>query len=113
MELRDLADETFVDFTAGGAGRAQSDEAFAAAGVAREVAFEATAVDLIARLVRQGLGISLLPAAFVPEVPGVCTVPIRDAPTRVEYLVWSRVRPAPPAAALLEALGAASESGGE
>ncbi|MUL42997.1 LysR family transcriptional regulator [Streptomonospora sp. PA3] len=106
VDLRELAEETFVDFTAGGAGRAQSDEAFAAAGVRREVAFEATAVDLIARLVREGLGISLLPAAYVAELPDLCTVRIRDAPTRVEYLVWSRFRPAPPAAALLSALGA-------
>ncbi|NYI98635.1 DNA-binding transcriptional LysR family regulator [Streptomonospora nanhaiensis] len=111
VELREIADETFVDFSAGTAGRAQSDQAFAAAGLTREVAFEVTAPDFITRLVRMGLGISLLPAAFVPEVPGVVAVPIRDAPARVEYLVWSRFRPAPPAAALLAALGVGPEDG--
>ncbi|MBX6169579.1 MAG: LysR family transcriptional regulator, partial [Thermobispora bispora] len=43
--LRDLMDEPFIDFRAGSAGRAQSDEAFAAAGVRREVPFEVSSAD--------------------------------------------------------------------
>ncbi|MGW6505622.1 LysR substrate-binding domain-containing protein, partial [Nonomuraea angiospora] len=58
VDLRRLSDEVFVDFPAGTAARAQSDEAFAAAGVTREVAFEITNADLMARLVRLGLGIA-------------------------------------------------------
>ncbi|MDR8412577.1 LysR family transcriptional regulator [Nonomuraea sp. 3-1Str] len=105
VDLRRLAEETFVDFPAGTAGRAQSDEAFEAAGIQREVAFEVTAVDFMARLVREGLGVAMMPAAFVPQLPGLAVLPVRDAPGRVEYLVWSRFRPAPAAAAFLAGLG--------
>ncbi|MBE1582082.1 LysR family transcriptional regulator [Nonomuraea angiospora] len=104
VDLRRLSDEVFVDFPAGTAARAQSDEAFAAAGVTREVAFEITNADLMARLVRLGLGIALMPAAFAPELPGVRVVELRDPPTRVEHLIWSRLRPSPAAAAFLDVL---------
>ncbi|TDD96718.1 LysR family transcriptional regulator [Actinomadura rubrisoli] len=105
VELRRLSDEPFVDFPTGTAARAQTDEAFAAAGVRREVAFEVTAVDFIARLIQQGLGIAMLPAAFVSQLPGLPIVRLSDAPARVEHLIWSRFRPSPAAAAFLSALG--------
>ncbi|MET9244497.1 LysR family transcriptional regulator [Nonomuraea sp. NPDC003709] len=104
VDLRRLSDEVFVDFPAGTAARAQSDEAFATAGVSREVAFEITNADLMARLVRLGLGVAMMPAAFAPELPGVHVVELRDPPTRVEHLIWSRLRPSPAAAAFLDAL---------
>ncbi|MFI7130934.1 LysR family transcriptional regulator [Nonomuraea sp. NPDC050153] len=104
VDLHRLSSEVFVDFPVGTAARAQSDEAFAAAGVSREVAFEITNADLMARLVRLGLGIAMMPAAFAPELPGVHLVELRDPPTRVEHLIWSRLRPSPPAAAFLAAL---------
>src|SRR5687768_15006988 len=90
VELRHLSDEPFVDFPAGTAGRIQSDEAFAAAGVRREVAFEISAPDFMARLIRQGLGIGMLPAAFVSTFPDLPNVRVRDAPARIEHLIWSR-----------------------
>ncbi|MEV0662392.1 LysR family transcriptional regulator [Actinomadura luteofluorescens] len=102
--LRRLSDEVFVDFSAGTAGRAQSDEAFAAAGVDRDVAFEVTTPDLVVRLVRLGLGVGMLPAAFVTGLAGLRVVELRDPPTRVEHLVWSRLGPSPAATAFLEAL---------
>ncbi|MFF4615888.1 LysR family transcriptional regulator [Nonomuraea jabiensis] len=109
VDLRRLADEVFVDFPAGTAARAQSDEAFAAAGVSREVAFEITNADLMARLVRLGLGVAMMPAAFAPELPGVHVVELRDPPTRVEHLIWSRLRPSPAAAAFLDVLDVRAE----
>ncbi|MGS2640114.1 LysR substrate-binding domain-containing protein [Streptosporangium sp. LJ11] len=113
VDLRRLSDEPFVDFPPGTAARAQSDEAFAAAGVRREVAFEVTNMDFMARLIRQGLGIGLLPAAFTPELPDLPVLRLRDAPTRMEHLVWSRFPPSPAAAAFLAALGIpAAESSG-
>jgi DNA-binding transcriptional LysR family regulator len=105
VDLRQLSDEPFVDFPSGTAARAQSDEAFAAAGVRREVAFEVTNVDFMARLVRQGLGIVMLPAAFVSELPGLPVLRLRDAPARMEHLVWSPFAPSPAAAAFLATLG--------
>ncbi|MEU9303455.1 LysR family transcriptional regulator [Streptomyces sp. NPDC048269] len=105
VDLHQLSDEPFVDFPPGTAARVQSDEAFAAAGVRRDVAFEVTNVDFMARLIRQGLGIGMLPAAFVCELPDLPVVRLRDAPARVEHLIWSRFPPSPAAAAFLSALG--------
>ncbi|MEV5829272.1 LysR family transcriptional regulator [Spirillospora sp. NPDC052242] len=106
-DLPRLADEPFVDFASGSAARAQSDQAFEAAGVRRDVAFEITTPQFMAALIRQGLGIGLLPAAFVSDLPDLPAVRLRDAPARVEHLVWSRFRPSPAAAAFLADLGVA------
>ncbi len=113
VDLARLADEPFVDFPAGTAGRAQSDDAFAAAGVRRDVAFEVSAPDPLARLIRQGLGIGMLPAAYMSEFPDLPFVRLRDAPARVEHLVWSSFRPSPATTAFLSMFGiTAAESGG-
>ncbi len=101
VELRLLADELFVDFAEGSAARAQSDQAFTAAGLHRDVAFEVSGIELMVRMVRNGLGIALLPAAFDAERHGLRVVPITDGPVRVERLVWSRSTPSPAAAAFL------------
>ncbi|GAB3989107.1 LysR family transcriptional regulator [Actinoallomurus acanthiterrae] len=111
MDLQRLSDEPFVDFPLGSAARAQTDEAFAAAGVRREVAFEVTTVDFMARLIRQGLGVGMMPAAFVSDLPDLRVLRLRDAPARMEHLIWSRFPPSPAAAAFLSALGiSAAES---
>ncbi|MFH8292522.1 LysR family transcriptional regulator [Streptomyces sp. NPDC018059] len=106
VDLSRLAEEAFVDFAEGSAARAQSDEAFAAAGLRREVAFEVSGVELMARMVRHGLGIALLPATFAAELPGLRTVPVTNGPVRVERLVWSRFTPSPAASAFLALLDA-------
>ncbi len=105
VDLSDLADEVFVDFADGSAARAQSDEAFAAAGLRREVAFEVSGVELMARMVRTGLGIALLPGAFADGLHEVRTVPVAGGPVRVERLIWSRFTPSPAASAFLALLG--------
>lgn len=104
VDLRRLATEVFVDFPAGTAGRLQSDHAFSAAGLDRDVAFEVSAVDLMVRLVQQGLGVAMLPSAFIPQLTGVATVPVTDAPARIEYLAWSRFSLTPAATAFLTTL---------
>jgi DNA-binding transcriptional LysR family regulator len=110
VDLRQLVDEPFVDFPAGTAGRAHSDGAFSAAGLRREVAFEVTTADFMARLIRQGLGIGMLPAAFVSELPDLPTIRLRDAPARIEHLIWSRFQPSPAVVAFLSALGISASS---
>ncbi|WP_278265350.1 LysR family transcriptional regulator [Nocardia sp. AG03] len=104
VDLRALSSEVFVDLPPGTAGRAQSDLAFAAAGLDRDVAFEVTSADYIAGLVRQDLGIALLPSRWVPQLSGVVTVEVTDGPTRVEYVVWGRSTHTPAAAAFLDVL---------
>ncbi|MET9623749.1 LysR family transcriptional regulator [Streptomyces sp. NPDC006464] len=105
VDLRRLAREVFVDLPAGTAGRVQSDLAFSAAGLSRDVAYEVTNADFLARLVGQGLGIAMLPHAFAPRLAGVTTVEVTDAPTRVEHVVWSRAGRTPAASEFLAALG--------
>ncbi|SCL71467.1 DNA-binding transcriptional regulator, LysR family [Micromonospora citrea] len=105
VDLARLSAEAFVDLPAGTAGRAQSDQAFAAAGVRREVAFEVTTVDvMMTRLIRQNLAVALLPSNYTPHLTGVVTVPVRDAPVRVEHLVWNRFTLTPAATAFLAEL---------
>ena len=104
VNLARLAEETFVDFPAGTPGRAQSDQAFAAADLARDVAFEVMAPDLMTRIVRQGLAIALLPSAVTGDAPGLATIPVTNGPRRVEYLIWSEFNPTPATAAFLTSL---------
>ncbi|MEW1550423.1 LysR family transcriptional regulator [Streptomyces tsukubensis] len=109
IALADVADETFVDFMHGTPARTQTDLAFTAAGLVRDVAYEAGVVELITRLIARGLGIALLPSAFVRPLaegdPELALVTVVDGPRRVEYLAWSRFNPSPAALALLDVLG--------
>ncbi|WP_219824016.1 LysR family transcriptional regulator [Actinokineospora auranticolor] len=104
VTLARLAEEVFVDLPAGTAGRAQTDQAFAAAGLTRDVAFEVTNADLMARLVQQNLGVSMFASNYVPRLTDVTTIPVPDAPGRVEYLVWNRAGRSPAASAFLDIL---------
>ncbi len=104
VDLRRLSCEVFVDLPAQTAGRVQSDQAFSAAGLSRDVAFEVTNADFLARLVGQGLGIAMLPSAYVRQLTGVTTIEVTDAPARVEYVIWSRAGRTPAATAFLTML---------
>lgn len=105
VNLQRLSSEVFVDLPAGTAGRTQSDLAFAAAGLSRDVAFEVTTVDfMMARLVRHGLAVAMLPSTYVPQLTGVTTIEVADAPARVEFVIWSLVSRTPAAAAFLDIL---------
>ncbi|MGI6878135.1 LysR family transcriptional regulator [Microbacterium sp. gxy059] len=108
LRLSDLAEEIFVDFPAGTPGRAQSDIAFAAAGVRREVMLEAVDAPTILDLVRADLAVALLPPAVVPEGEGLVAVPVADGPTRTEHLAWSGFNPSPATRAFLAMAGEGS-----
>ncbi|MFV0134391.1 LysR family transcriptional regulator [Streptomyces sp. HMX87] len=109
VTLAEIASEPFVEFVAGTPARAQSDQAFAAAGLVRDVAYEVGVVELITGLVRRGLGVSLLPSAFIRSLaaddPELALVPVVDGPRRLEYLVWGRFNPSPATRAMLGVLG--------
>jgi DNA-binding transcriptional LysR family regulator len=105
VDLRRLSSEVFVDLPARTAGRVQSDLAFSAAGIHRDVAFEVTNPDFLARLAGQGLGVAMLPSAYAAQLTGVITIEVTDAPTRVEYMIWSRDNRTPAATAFLAILG--------
>uniref|UniRef100_J2JYI1 LysR family transcriptional regulator n=1 Tax=Streptomyces auratus AGR0001 TaxID=1160718 RepID=J2JYI1_9ACTN len=103
--LARVARETFVDFTAGSAARRQRDDAFRAAGLDSEVAFEVTTVEFLAKLVRAGLGIGMVPETIAAGLPGLHAVRVRPAPERTERVVWSARGPSPAALAFLSAVG--------
>jgi DNA-binding transcriptional LysR family regulator len=102
VTLRRLSSEVFVDLPARTAGRLQSDQAFAAAGLTRDVAFEVTTAYLVSRLVEQGLAVAMLPSAYAPQLTGVTTIEVVDAAARVEYVIWSSDGRTPAAAAFLD-----------
>lgn len=104
VTLRRLSSEVFVDLPARTAGRVQSDQAFEAAGLTREVAFEVTTAYLTSRLVERGLAVAMLPSAYAPQLTGVTTIEVADAPARVEYVIWSRFDRTPAANAFLALL---------
>lgn len=112
VRLEQMAAETFVDFPAGSPGRTQTDRAFAARALERDVAFEVSDAGMMARLVRNDLAIGFLPrsfAEFAPELAGLPIVQVASAPRRVEYVVWNALGPSPAAAAFLAGIGVAAQ----
>lgn len=103
VELSDLAEEPFADFATGSPGRAQSDRAFRAAGLVRQVPYEAPTAELIGALVTAGLAVALLPAPFAPT-DGARTLAVRGGPHRTEFLIWNSFRTSSAAAAALRLL---------
>lgn len=101
VTLRQLAASPFADFPAGSPGRVQSDQAFEAAELEREVAYEMMSVELMTRIVGRDLAVALLPATVAHANPAVRALPLTDGPSRVEYLVWSRFNPTPATSAFL------------
>src|SRR5450830_22976 len=100
LPLAELENQPLVDFQAGTAGRRQTDEAFAAAGLRHRVQFEAGNVMLVGEFVRRGLALGLVPKKIAEGFEGVVTLPVSDAPSRYLYAVWSHT-PTPAAAAFL------------
>lgn len=94
VQLSDLADSAFADFPAGTSGRAQSDAAFLAARVRRDVAFESDTAASLIGLVAAGLAVTLLAPAVVRGYREVVdTVAVQDGPVRVEHLAWDAAAP--------------------
>ncbi|MEZ0491906.1 LysR family transcriptional regulator [Kineococcus sp. TBRC 1896] len=82
VRLRDVATRPCVDFPAGTGGRRQTDAAFAAASLVRDVVVESDDVALLLDLVRRGVGTALLTASSVPDLAGLRTVAVVDGPAR-------------------------------
>ncbi|MEZ0165746.1 LysR substrate-binding domain-containing protein [Kineococcus sp. LSe6-4] len=82
VRLRDVAARPCVDFPAGTGGRRQTDAAFAAASLVRDVVVESDDVGLVLDLVRRGTGTALLPASAVLDRAGLHTVAVVDGPAR-------------------------------
>jgi DNA-binding transcriptional LysR family regulator len=79
VTLAQVAGEPFIDFPLGWGNRAVVDQAFAAAGLDREVPFEAADFTAVINLVRGGLGLAFLPATVAADLGAdLDVIEIRD-----------------------------------
>ncbi|MDQ2881590.1 MAG: LysR family transcriptional regulator [Actinomycetota bacterium] len=106
VSLERLAEESFIDFSAGSGLRNQTDQAFRAAGLIRRVVFEVTSIDKLAELTALGLGITLLPRSNADDLtnginPRHRQLSIPEGPQRSVCLVWA-TPPTPAARAFIE-----------
>jgi DNA-binding transcriptional LysR family regulator len=99
VTLESLAGEHFIDFPAGWGTRAIVDRAFTAAGLERQVSFEAGDYATTAGLVRHGLGVAFIPASAAAPLDGVARLTLSPAP-----LIW-QISVATPAGRRLSAAG--------
>ncbi len=79
VPLAELGAEPFVDFPVGYGCRVVVDHAFALAELRRRVAVEAAEFGMAVAIVRQGLGVAILPGFAADGVEGVRALPIADA----------------------------------
>lgn len=100
LSLAELARQTLVDYQAGTGPRQQTDAAFQAAAIERRVTVEVNHVEWLEALVRQNVGIALVPLATAAHYPGLVTIPVQAAPRRRVYFAWGR-HPTPAALAFL------------
>ncbi len=108
VALRELADASFVDFPPGWIVRTLVDRAFAALDVRRRVMIEVADVDACRQLVREGLGVALLPVSIIAADPSGLTVrPVVPA-LQWDLAVVLRASgpPSPAAAAFIQLLEA-------
>jgi DNA-binding transcriptional LysR family regulator len=104
IDLRELADQSFVDFPAGWIVRTLVDRAFAALDIHRRVAIEVADVPACKQLIREGLGVALLPESIIAaDSAGLQT---RDVVPAVSWelavVVRDGVDPSPAAAAFMD-----------
>jgi DNA-binding transcriptional LysR family regulator len=83
-DLEPLAGEVFIDFPPGFGNRAVVDRAFAAAGLDRQVSFEAAEFTAAIGLVRGGLGVAFLPASVAAQWPDLAALEVRG-----HALLWA------------------------
>ncbi|WAM19398.1 LysR substrate-binding domain-containing protein [Rhodococcus sp. JS3073] len=81
VDLRELREETFVDFYPGWVTRDVVDQAMAAAHVERRVAFEVNDVHWLLDLVGYGLGVAVVPEVFSHKKTAARFIPLAAAPT--------------------------------
>jgi DNA-binding transcriptional LysR family regulator len=87
VQLGELAGESMVDFPPGTGSRVQSDRAFAEAGFVRATPTEASGAELVADLVRGGVGIGILASGYAARQRDLHSVAIANTPERAVYLI--------------------------
>ncbi|HEV3291126.1 MAG TPA: LysR family transcriptional regulator [Streptosporangiaceae bacterium] len=107
-----LADEPFIDFPPGWGNRAVVDRTFAAAGLDRQVLFEAADFATAFGLIRHGLGVAFIPASALAQAGPAQTGDLAQVALagggpwwRVSVAFAAGRRPSAAAAAFLAGLG--------
>ena len=99
--LQDLAEERLILPRSRSGLRKVVDDAFAAQGIAPNVAYEGDDLAIVQGLVEAGLGTTLLPVPLPMPSTRVSVLPLREpAIARTMVLCWNRRRSLPPAARL-------------
>ncbi|HWD07152.1 MAG TPA: LysR family transcriptional regulator [Amycolatopsis sp.] len=105
VDVSDLAAETVIRFAAGWGIRRQADDAFTAAGITPDTPYEVSDYDTAAGLVRNRLGVTLLPATPAGRYPDLRAVAVKPATTWTLALATpAQLPPSAAAAALAETL---------
>jgi len=104
IDLRELADQSFVDFPTGWIVRTLVDRAFDAVGLHRHVTIEVADVPACKQLIREGLGVALLPESIIAaDSAGLQTRDVVPAVSwEVGVVVREGVDPSPATAAFLD-----------
>ncbi|MFE9609863.1 LysR family transcriptional regulator [Streptomyces sp. NPDC006012] len=103
VQVPDLAGETVVRFAAGWGIRRLTDDAFTTTGTDVAAPYEVADYDTAAGLVRNRLGVTLMPATAAGDYPGLRTVPVAPALTWTLALATQAQFPATPAATAMAA----------
>jgi DNA-binding transcriptional LysR family regulator len=77
ITLAELQTEAMTDLPPGWGTRMSSDQAFAAAGLTRTIAYEVNDTTSIIDFVRHGIAVALLPPSFLSDLDDISVVPIR------------------------------------
>jgi DNA-binding transcriptional LysR family regulator len=101
VPIANLAEQTIVLFAAGWGLRRQTDQAFAAAGIAPDAPYEVTNYDTAAGLVRNRLGVTLMPATPASHYPDLRAIQVSPTLTWTLACATSTRLPVPPAAAAM------------
>ncbi|WP_128642560.1 LysR family transcriptional regulator [Rhodococcus opacus] len=80
-----LEDEVFVDFSTELAARQATDDAFAAAGIERQIRVTCNEIGSLLELVAHGIGLAIVPRSLAQAT----RVPIRLVPLEEASLVWT------------------------
>jgi DNA-binding transcriptional LysR family regulator len=98
VRLGEVADEPFIDHPTGWGTRTAVDQAFAGARLQRTVAFEVGDTLSMLSLIRQRLGVAILPPSLVRATDGVRLVPLSGGEPRWEVSLATATNRPPSAA---------------
>ncbi|PTR26629.1 LysR family transcriptional regulator [Rhodococcus sp. OK519] len=102
VTLLDLAGKPTVDFPAGTGARRQSDDAFAMAGLPRNVVAQAGTATLVAALTEAGVGVGFLPESDAVTRAELRVLRIADAPIRTVHMISKATLVTPPGRAFTD-----------